>query len=118
MKTKTNKEIIIEVRKNKDIRKFLIQFIQHGHGKVLERLSNKKIKCEGCEFDMDAIIEYVAEKTLTLKEADEIRFLEDVKKTKLAVNGNEMQFQILQKLNDIIISKIDKRLQELKNEEK
>ena len=46
------------IEKNKS-REFISQFIYHGHGRVYERLAKKKKEkqCEGCESDIDAIIE-------------------------------------------------------------
>jgi len=57
--TKPKIDIDRILEKNKS-REFISQFIYHGHGSVCERLARKKVKrCEGCESDIDAIIDEI-----------------------------------------------------------
>ena len=63
-----NKKIQEQVLKDKELRKFIIQFVHYGHGNVGGRLLTKKIKCDGCEEDVNAIIEDISSRTIKLME--------------------------------------------------
>ena len=65
-----NKKIQEQVLKDKELRKFIIQFVHYGHGNVGGRLLTKKIKCDGCEEDVNAIIEDISSRTIKLMEEE------------------------------------------------
>ena len=68
-KMKTD-QVGLKEKELKEFRKFISQFIYYPHGIAYERLSNKKIKkCDGCEADIDGIVEEV--ECLILNKIDE-----------------------------------------------
>jgi hypothetical protein len=59
MKQKPQDKINAILKKNKT-REFISQFIYYPHGHVVKRLNKSKPKaCEGCEADIDAIIDEI-----------------------------------------------------------
>lgn len=58
-------EILKKVYKDKKLRRWLRQFIYFPHGKVVGRIDARKITlCDGCEHDIDTIIEEIVLVTL------------------------------------------------------
>lgn len=85
----------------KELRQFIIQFIHYGHGEVINRLNPKEIKCDGCEEDVNAIIEAVEE--YKLKEIEKV-IDEEIKEYK------KIKSEIEEKYSDIEPSKENQEL--------
>jgi hypothetical protein len=108
------------IEKNKS-REFISQFIYHGHGRVYERLAKKKKekRCEGCESDIDAIIDFIKFNMVittenTIKEFKKVirKKIHELENIQNGVYGNKKDLIIPAKisiLNEILNNKWEKK---------